>query len=101
MSSEADDCVCSEKDERRLQRRFIEKHITNKPRKMRHKFLRELAMSRRGNGLKYRRSADLEEVPVVDVLKEIAEEEIDEVDIIMEDITEEIQDLEVTSTSKG
>ncbi len=101
MTSEVDDeeCVCTEKEERRLQRKFIERHLTNRPKKLKHKFLRELTSSR-SSGLKHKRSAgeptaEAEEVPVVDVLKQIAEEEIDEVDIIMEDITEEIHDLQV------
>lgn len=70
-----DECDCAEK---RLQRKFIDRHTS---RKLRHnKFV-----------LRSKRSTHDDDF---NVLESIADEEIDEVDVIMEDLTDEINDLQ-------
>jgi len=88
FGKEHDICDCQEK---RLQKKFIQKHVS---RKLRHnKFI---------NSRSRRSTADGENVNDADhALKEIAAEEIDEVDIIMEDISDEIADLQQSITNSS
>lgn len=69
------DCDCAEK---RLQRKFIDRHAS---RKLRH------------NKFVLRSKRDIEDF---NVLESIADEEIDEVDVIMEDLSDEINDLQLS-----
>jgi len=86
FSKEHDICDCQEK---RLQKKFIEKHVS---RKLRHnKFINNRS----------RRSVNDNVNDADHALKEIAAEEIDEVDIIMEDISDEIKDLQESITNSS
>lgn len=90
FSKEHDSCNCQEK---RLQKKFIAKHVS---RKLRHNKFVINNRSRRST------TALSDNVNDADhALKEIAAEEIDEVDIIMEDINDEIADLQESITNSS
>jgi len=85
-------------DERKMQRKFLKKHIMGEPgslKKMKPRFLMTLPMvgvTRRVRSVS-NNEPDMTGSVVDTVLSDLAHEEIEEVDFLMEDISEEIQDL--------
>jgi len=86
-------------DERKMQRKFLKKHIMGEPgslKKMKPRFLMTLPLMGQMATRRVRSVSNNEPTgdSVVDaVLSDMSHEEIEEVDFLMEDISEEIQDL--------
>ena len=99
----------AEKREKRLQRRFIKKHLATNGHRLRHKFLKDIVRddvdADSVTSLSNRRSKrddsstnesqDSSSPDVETVLTDLADQDIVEVDIIMDDIYDEIKDLQV------
>jgi predicted transcriptional regulator len=99
----------AEKREKRLQRRFIKKHLATNGHRLRHKFLKDIVhddvdedtvkslsnrRSKRDDS-STNESQDSASPDVETVLTDLADQDIVEVDIIMDDIYDEIKDLQV------
>ena len=98
----------AEKREKRLQRRFIKKHLATNGHRLRHKFIKDIVRddddltesvtnnrrSKRDDSTN--ESQDPPSPDVETVLTDLADQDIVEVDIIMDDIYDEIKDLQVS-----
>ena len=113
-ASGSGDCVCvdrndiRERREKRLQRRFIKKHLATNGRRLRHKFIDGIDAENAAKNRRFRRddsknddqSSDAS-TDVETVLTDLADQDIVEVDIIMDGIYDEIKDLQVLTNTKA
>ena len=97
-----DKCHCNKNDfiglaenhEKRLQRRFIKKHLATNGNNL-HTFNKHSLQNRRFRRDYSNHNESQESSDVETVLTDLADQEIVEVDIIMDDIYDEIRDLQV------